>query len=154
VIGKAVNYVALTALMSAIGLALLVAGVLWTHDYDPFDLFQAIGIESEPGSDRHAVTFRYVHANSSRQVIATWILSDPRPVGSTAPVQGRRMPILVWTSASDMVAPKWLNGRLIVAVPSDVATRRNDISACYFADNEEHLICFDSATVDLVEARR
>jgi len=133
-----------------VGLAIT---VFWSmSDYDVFDRFLVIGNESDPAGGKHAVTYQYDHANSSRQVLATWLLPSARPIGSTEPVRGRIAPVLVATTASDVISKAWRNGRLIISVPGTVTLIPNNVPARFFEDQQDHLVCFDPNVV-VIDAR-
>ena len=118
-------------------------------DYDFLDQFLVLGVESDHSGGRHAITYRYNHADSSRRVFAIWLLPSARAIGSTEPVRGRVAPILVATSASDVISKMWLNGRLIVAVSNTAVLMPNRIPACYFEDDQVRRVCFDPKIVDI-----
>jgi hypothetical protein len=121
---------------------------------DPFDKFEVIGIEGEHGSARFAVTYRYHHADSSNDLFATWILSEPPLLGSTDPPPGRAAPVLAWTSNGDVVSRNWVEGRLVAAASRDSERRPGKFNDCYFEYDSVHLVCFDPRAVEVVDGTR
>src|ERR1700680_5140045 len=112
-VAKIVASIILAAVVGVLGFA---AYSIFPHfDYDILDKFEVIGVVTVSGSNRHAVTYRYGHADSSRQVIATWIFEGPPPkIVATDPVHGMH-PVLVWTDPSDAVDQKCVGERLVVS---------------------------------------
>jgi hypothetical protein len=130
---------------SAVG---LIAAVFWTSDYDIFDKFEVIGTLSDPDGQVHAVSYRYDHANSSRQVFAVWALPRAQPIGSTQPVRAFRPPIVFSIDRNDVRLVKFAKGRLHITVPSTVTVRQN-VDTCYFEYDQAHLVCIDPKVVEV-----
>jgi hypothetical protein len=117
---------------------------------DPAHGYEVIAVESENGSGRYAVTWRYLDPDSSSDVFATWVLRAPPPVGSTDPPPGSAEPVLVWTDDGDIVARRWLQGRLVATAAKGTERRPGPLDDCYTEDGSAHLVCFDPSTVHLV----
>jgi hypothetical protein len=135
--------------IGAVAYIALAITLLIEADYDPFDKFEVIAIESDLTAKRHAVSYRYEHADSSNTVFAIWILPDAPKIGSTSPVRGHRQPALVSIDSTDIKSAHFLNGRLTVVVPSAVEVRK-EVSACYFAYDQIHLVCINPNEVDAI----
>ena len=140
-----------SALLLAIVAVPILAISLLLGGRDPFDRFEVIAAEAAPVSGRHAVTYRYHHANSSSGVYATWILPRAPPLGSTEPPAGTAEPVLVWTNQGDVGARRWREGVLAVTARKGTDRRAAKLSDCYFEYEVPHLVCFDPRAVQLAE---
>jgi hypothetical protein len=118
---------------------------------DPFDRFEVIAIEAGQGSGLYTVSYRYHHADSSRDVYAIWVLSDSPPIGSAQPPPGRAESVLVWTNDGDVVAVRWSKGQLAVTAKKDTDRRAGKLSDCYFEYDSAHLVCFDPRVVQVAD---
>jgi hypothetical protein len=136
--------------LSVIACAVVVAAALFGWERDPFDRFTVIDEVREPGSGRFAVTYQYHHANSSSDVLATWILAKAPAIGSTEPPPGRADPVLVWTNRTDVMDPKWAEGKLVAKAARHTDRRTGGASDCYF-EERPHLVCLDPLVVDLID---
>ncbi len=143
--------IAIASALVLLALAVPFLIIVLLGDRDPFDKFEVMAIEGEHGSGRYAVTYRYHHADSSRDVFATWVLPNPPPIGSAQPPPGRAPPVLVWTNHGDVVARKWSEGRLVVTAKKGTDRREATLSDCYFEYDLAHLVCFDPGAVQLVD---
>ncbi|MET0967782.1 MAG: hypothetical protein ABWY18_01160, partial [Tardiphaga sp.] len=112
---------------------------------DPADRVAVLRIVSDGASRRHAVVYRYHHANSSSEPIAVWIMSgdlpdmrpEHHPDGS---------PSLVWTGAAESLSLTWseANRALLAAVYGRADIRSGSrFQDCYFnKEGETDLLCF------------
>lgn len=150
-IGILIRIVAFFAMAGVAVLLFLAVLVFFVFDgRDPFDRFEVVRVTSEPGSNRHAVTYRYDHANSSNRVLGTWIVAGSSPsIGSTNPPPGA--PVLIWTGASEELDQKWVEGHLAVSTKTHTEIRRGTMSDCYFEERVKRLLCIETKTVEFVE---
>jgi hypothetical protein len=114
---------------------------------DPFDRFEVLSVLSDHANRRHAVTYKYHHANSSANVHAVWILDSPHAVGSKEPPYVERGAALISKSA-DMYPVAWSIGRLVMTVPSGVNVNTTSVTDCAFID--EQILCIDPTQMDVV----
>jgi hypothetical protein len=131
-------------------IALAITAVGFAHD--PLDRFQVIRVISEPGVGRHAVTYRYNHADSSNQLVGIWILYDPPPeIGST--IAPRSAPAAIWTGTSDRLDQKWLDGHLAIST-ADIPIVSVQLNDCYFNYDAENVLCLNSNVVEFMQPQR
>jgi hypothetical protein len=129
----------------------LFATLLLHLDGNFLDRFEVIRVASEPGSNRHAVTYWNDHSDSSNRVLGTWIVfGSPPVIGSTDPPRGA--PVVVWTGAPGDLNQRWIQGRLEVSTKGRLDAVRYEPKGCYYEYDGKRVICFDSKAVDFVES--
>ena len=144
----------IVAVIGVTGIAILLCTALFTTvvrelGRDPLDRFQAIRVTSEPGSNRHAVTYRYDHANSSNRIFGIWIVSgSPPAIGSTDPARGT--PVAVWTGPIKGLDQRWEKGRLMLFTEDRPQIRADKFNDCYFNYDGPNMLCLDSTTVEFI----
>jgi hypothetical protein len=116
---------------------------------DPADSFEVLRVVTD---DRHAVVYRYYHANSSARSIAVWITSGQAPsIGSKKSVGGT--PAFVSQRPVDTLKLKWLRSdkRLVAEVDGDVSIRKDEhFQDCYFQyDSKTPLLCVDTRQAEV-----
>jgi hypothetical protein len=117
---------------------------------DPADSFAVLRTVSDDASRRHAVVYRYDHADSSSRPVAVWIVSGDAPdTRSNNRPQGS--PSLVWTGAAESLRLDWPKGhRTLSASVNGPAVLRDEsrFQDCYFEyERQTDLLCFDSKKV-------
>jgi hypothetical protein len=113
---------------------------------DPADRFEVLSVVSEPSIKRHAVTYRYHHANSSSIVTAVWLLTGKAPaVGSHDSAPGT--PVLVWLGEAAQLGIVWQDGAFRAVTKSHVP-RGGSLNDCYFAgESTSEMLCLNGIDV-------
>jgi hypothetical protein len=126
---------------------------LWSlSEYDSLDGFEVLRVVTDTQMERHAVVYRYDHANSSTRSIAAWIVTGQAPgVGSKKPARGA--PALVDPGSVDTLKLKWLRPgeKLLAEVDGDVSIRKDkDFQDCFFQyESKTALICVDTKQAEV-----
>jgi hypothetical protein len=112
---------------------------------DPADHFAVLRIVSDDASRRHAVVYRYYHANSSSAPIAVWtVLGDVPDTRPNIRLDGP--PSLVWTRAAGDLRLVWSQAdrRLAAEVVGRADLRtESGFQGCFFKDEAEiNRLCF------------
>jgi hypothetical protein len=119
---------------------------------DPADNFEVLRVVTDTQIERHAVVYRYDHANSSTRTIAVWIVSGQPPnIGSKKPVGGA--PALVSPGSVDTFKLRWPRPgeRLVAEIDGNVSIRKDkDFQDCYFQyEGKTPLICVDTKQAEV-----
>jgi hypothetical protein len=117
---------------------------------DPFDRFEVIGVDGPSVTGKHAVTFRHHHANSSNDVIATWLQRERPSLGSRVPPSRGALLVLVATSPSVVASRHWHSDKLIVAIAEGTTLQKG--TNCYFDENPM-LACYEPSVVEVAQQR-
>lgn len=117
---------------------------------DPLDRFEVLRVVSDTQMERHAVVYRYEHADSSTRTVAVWIVSgQPPSIGSKKPADGS--PALVWPEPVDTLKLKWSSSeaKLLAEVDANVSIS-DRIQDCYFQyDRKTALVCIDTKQAEV-----
>jgi hypothetical protein len=124
---------------------------LWLLSGNDFaDSFEVLRVVTDSQTNRHAVVYRYDHANSSTRTIAVSIVSGQAPgVGSRKPIGGA--PALVFPGSVDTLKLKWLHPdeRLVAEVDGNLSVQTDkNFQDCYLG-YKAALICVDTAQAEV-----
>lgn len=117
---------------------------------DPLDRFEVIKVVSDTKMTRHAVVYRYHHADSSSDDIAVWITTRAPPtVGSKRGEPGE--PALVWTGWADDLDMAWPseNRPLLVGVARPIEVVEGAGSCFYMDPRPGSILCLDPHRVEV-----
>jgi hypothetical protein len=105
------------------------------------DGYEVIASEKNPLISQYAITVA-IDVAPAQRVLATWILPQPRTVGTRAWMAGT--PALAWRGLP-AARPTWRQSRLLLDADADADRRRNDFTVCFRVTTPTPTICYDQA---------
>jgi hypothetical protein len=142
---KALVITGLTPIASAAAISALNLGG------NPLDQFEVLHVIPDPVSTRYAVTYRYLHADSSKTVFGIWLgTGTPPAIGSTKPAHGS--PAAIWTGALDTLNQTWVRGHLLLAADNHTEIKLN--GDCLFNHDTPNMLCLHTRQVEFIDPQR